>query len=347
MSAVYWLLVGSREAASSRIHGYRVHEHLVARGWRSEILFAPPRWMWDPPILERDVTESGAFGCGDVVVFQKVSGPRTLAAMAALGAAGVKTIYVDCDAPPKLDEARLADLTVCSSRVLADEYGQRGVAAVRYIPDAWEWQAAPPPRPAKGLRCVCFGATGSGKWAAAERLRALVREGAPDWTLVTIFGDPRADIEWDLDTAWRHISGCDAAVIPAYGGPEALAKSSNRAIQAMALGLPVVAYPIPSYREAIHQGRTGFLCTAPGEWQAAFQALSDPQRRRRMARLAYRYARRYYAMDRVGPQWEAALAGLGAVPGAGQEERRSERVRVLRETLRSREAAGAISEGHG
>ncbi len=341
MSSVYWLLVGPRETGSSRIHGYRVHEHLLAGGWRSEILFAPAHWMLDPPITAGDVTEGGVFEHGDIVVFQKVFGPRTVAAMSALRSIGARTIYVDCDLPCKVQEARLADLTVCSSRLLAEEYAQSGVGPVRYIPDAWEWQAAKAPashRPG-APRCVCFGGTSSDRWAAVERLRAQIREWVPDWTLVTISDDPEADIEWDLGTAWRHISGCDAAVIPAAGGARSLAKSSNRAIQAMALGLPVVAYPIPSYREVIHQGRNGFLCTTPEEWHAAFEALADAERRRLMSRLAHRYARRYFSMDRVGPLWEAALAELGGAPGGGADERRSERVRRLRDTLKAREAA--------
>ena len=340
MACVYWLLVGSRETGSSRIHGYRVHEHLLAKGWRSEILFAPSRWMLDPPLVARDVTESGVFAPGDIVVFQKVLGPRTVAAMSALRAIGARVIYLDCDVPCKLEEAGRADLTVCSSRALAEEYGRRGVTPVRCIPDAWEWEATPPPLDRPGPpRCVCFGGTSSDKWAAAEGLRALVCESAPGWTFVTVSDDPQADIKWELETAWRHIAACDAAAIPASGRARSLAKSSNRAIQAMALGLPVVAYPIPSYRDVIHQGRNGFLCSTPEEWRAAFEALADPGRRWRMARVAHRYARRYFSMDRVGLLWEAVLAELGGASGAVVDERRSERVRRLRETLKEREAA--------
>src|SRR5271157_1950141 len=41
---VCWVLIGSRKAVSSRIHGYRIHEHLLAGGWRSGMLFAPAQW---------------------------------------------------------------------------------------------------------------------------------------------------------------------------------------------------------------------------------------------------------------------------------------------------------------
>jgi hypothetical protein len=309
MGRICWLLAGPRDLASSRIHGYRIHEYLLRRGWQSGILFSPPEWVLDAPFSAAAFLERGAFRPGDAVVCQKLRGVNTRSILEGLRELGAAAIYVDCDLPLKIDEARLATITVCSSRYLAEQYLDRGVAEVQYIPDAYEWHAPPKDRGMEGpLRCVWFGNTGRGKWSQVENLRRPLTAAGRGWSVLTISACPGADIKWDLHTAWKLIAACDVAVLPGSEEVSGWAKSSNRAIQAMALGLPVAAYPIPSYREAIRPGRNGFLCKTDGEWVAALRQLEDPVTRRRMSRTAYRYATRFFSIDRIGARWESLFA---------------------------------------
>jgi glycosyltransferase involved in cell wall biosynthesis len=312
-----------------------VHEYLLQRGWNSRVLFAPLYWLVDPPLLSEDVVECSAFQPGDMVIFQKVNGPKTCSVLEAMKARGVATVYVDCDLPIKLQEARRASITVCSSEYLAAEYRRSGIANVRYIPDAYEWTGVPKDdRVRKQLRCVWFGNATPEKWAAVEELRCLLAATSNRWKIVTVADDPRSDIRWHLGTARRSIMECDAAVLPASDGAEAFAKSSNKAVQAMALGLPVVASPIPAYREVIHSGRNGFLCATEWEWVRALRALEHPETLARISRCAYRFARRYFSIDRIGPLWESVLAETElkasvAVPGGLESSREMDFKKLL------------------
>jgi glycosyltransferase involved in cell wall biosynthesis len=54
----------------------------------------------------------------------------------------------------------------------------------------------------------------------------------------------------------------------------------------MSMGLPVVACPVPSYRDVIVQGENGFLATSRDEWLRCFEELRDPRRREAIGRKA-------------------------------------------------------------
>jgi hypothetical protein len=278
--------------------------------------------MSDPPLTAADLIGRRLFQPGDLVICQKTNGPNTQSILKGLRSLGVATAYIDCDLPPRIEEARLATITVCSSSYLAEAYRKGGIGSIRYIPDAFEWSAPPKgeQRPDR-LRCVWFGSTTPEKWAEVEKLRKLVSCALPKWVLVRVSDHPASEVRWALGTAWREISQADAAILPGSDVPTMLAKSSNKAVQAMALGVPVLAYPTPAYSEVIRHGRNGLLCRTEHEWISAFHMIEDPVRRRRMSVCAHRYARRAFSIERIGGAWEALLAECGLTrPTSAREE---------------------------
>ena len=69
----------------------------------------------------------------------------------------------------------------------------------------------------------------------------------------------------------------------------------------MAMGLPVIASPVPAYKDIIVQGENGYLATTRDEWLACFEALRDPQRRSAVGRKAresviHRYSKEEQAL---------------------------------------------------
>jgi hypothetical protein len=312
MSRIHWLLAGPRQTASSRIHGYRVHEILRRRGWDSNILFSPGAWIWDLPFAAEDLVRRARLDSEDVVIFQKINGARTVSALRSLNSWDLKTVFVDCDLPLKLQEARLASITVCSSRYLAEEYRRNGIDRAIYIPDAYEvWHLPPEPRPGQTrFRCVWFGFATADKWIELEEFRKTVLTGLENWTLIRISNHPDAEERWNLATAWDTIRRCDAAVIPASHHPASWAKSANRVVQAMAVGVAVAASPIPAYCEVIRDGRNGFLCHSTAEWKSALRLLENPAVRRRLSRLSNRAVRSAFSIERVGSLWEDVLVDL-------------------------------------
>jgi glycosyltransferase involved in cell wall biosynthesis len=65
----------------------------------------------------------------------------------------------------------------------------------------------------------------------------------------------------------------------------------------MAIGLPVVATPIPSYEPVIKQGVNGFLARSQGDWVRCLSALRDPDARRAIGRNARESALTGYSKE--------------------------------------------------
>jgi len=315
MACIYWILVGPSAVASSRIHGIRIHEFLLASGHRSEVLFAPFHYVSDPPIRLEDC-DSPIFAPGDVVVLQKVNGPWTRALIAAFRRIGIPTIFLDSDMPLKLPEARLATEVVCSSKYLAEQYAACGISRVVWIPDAYEvLGAAPRASGDRKLRCIWFGYSNCDRESQIQKLQREIFAGMPDCELVVTSNATSANSAWSIPEVWDLIRSCDVAVLSGDDTPESFAKSSNRAIQAMALGLPVVAFPIPAYREVIRDGHNGYLCASAEQWRRALRRLRNPRTRTRCSAIAYRFARRYYDVEHIGPIWLSLFTQLAAESG--------------------------------
>jgi glycosyltransferase involved in cell wall biosynthesis len=326
MPQIYWLLVGPRDVASSRNHGYRVHEYLRNHGWTSKLVITPLHWLRDMPLSPAYVRRSQVFHTGDIVVFQKISGPTTVSVLRMLKDEGINTVFIDCDYPLKLSEAELATVTVCPSEYLAEAYRREGISSVIVIPDTYEATSPPNPRPQndRKLRCVWFGYIDPIREIELQSLRKLLSKHFSDMELVVVAGQQNrlrvwvgnnqtAEIKWDTDKSWDFIKDCDMAVITGSDYFWMQAKSSNRIVQAMALGLPVIAYPIPSYEAVIHHGRNGMLSKTAEDWIDALAAMRNPSIREQIAWTGYRYARRYFSLERIGEQWTAMFTRIGTV----------------------------------
>jgi hypothetical protein len=302
---IYWLLVGPPEVASSRIHGYRVHEHLRSLGFNSELLVAPLHRIEDSPLRAEDLDRYAFLREGEVVIVQKLEGPHTVALLRELDRRGVSSIYLDSDLPLKVTEANSSDRLVCSSEYLASQYREQGVVNGRFLPEAYE--ADRPPKKARDgdrLTCVWFGDVNPLRWYEVEQLRTVLnRRSLRNWRLVTISNHPFADRIWKLPDTWDDIHEADAVVITGNDFPWTLVKSANRAIQAMALGVPVAAYELPSYTPIIRNGENGFLCKTPKEWERALVSLSDPDVRAAVAAEGYAFSVPNFSIERVGQLW--------------------------------------------
>ena len=92
---------------------------------------------------------------------------------------------------------------------------------------------------------------------------------------------------WDAEGVYRHLLAADVGIVPidtqagCDGGagsevPGWKVKSENRLTMKMAVGLPVVATPIPAYLPVVEQGVNGFLAGTRDEWLSCLQRLRDP-----------------------------------------------------------------------
>ncbi|MFN8379625.1 MAG: glycosyltransferase [Anaerolineae bacterium] len=315
---IFWFLIGGPDIASSRIHGYHIHHYLRAQGWETHILLEPNAgdWISDIPLPLSTVLQQRLFRAGDIAVFQKVSGMNTAALIEHLTGLGVKTVFIDCDMPLKLPEASVALWTICTSKYLTRQYLSSGTRHVVYLPDpAEDLPVSSGASPEKSqIRCIWFGNWSPERAQGVAQIRAILSESEfSDFEFRVISNVPQADVQWSLETIGGELAGADLAVLPvSVAGDAEKAKSANRAIQAMASGLPVVASDIPAYREVIERGWNGYLCSSPDDWRTAFRELRDPQARGQMAQNARTYAAETASLEVVGPLWETFFRNLSA-----------------------------------
>ncbi len=305
------MLKGPVTLASSRIHGYCIHSYLRSRGWNSHLLFQPLKILADLPLYCSDFQSIDLIKSNDIVIIQKLTGNRTRDALQYFASMDVHTVFVDADFPPKQEEATLAKHTICTSHQLADAYRDLGIESVTYIPDAIESSCLPKNMDETPLKCVWYGNVPLGhseRIAELEFVRGVATKAA-GWTSV-IISDNYFDIQWNLKTIWGEMSSCHAAVLPVSKSPRAYAKSSNRVVQGMAVGLPVLASPIPSYKEVIQDGITGFLCSNEMDWINALEKLRDKTFRRYMSHNAYNFAVNKFSLVEIGRKWEELLADI-------------------------------------
>lgn len=94
-------------------------------------------------------------------------------------------------------------------------------------------------------------------------------------------------VPWDLKTVFHEIIQHDLAVIPCrLDSTYALAKSANRLTMFMALGMPVIASPVPAYQEIIRDGKNGFLAASNRGWTRAVAVLETAEAARRIGNMA-------------------------------------------------------------
>ncbi len=88
---------------------------------------------------------------------------------------------------------------------------------------------------------------------------------------------------------------------------------SNSIIEAMAMGLPVIATDVGGNAEAVIDGKTGFIVPprdATAIAERAFQLLADRKLAKRMSRAAKRRVVENFSVDRVVSQHEALYSAL-------------------------------------
>ena len=97
----------------------------------------------------------------------------------------------------------------------------------------------------------------------------------------------------------------DIAIAPLADHVFNYSKSHLRALDAAALGIPVVAADLPPYREFVIDGVTGYLVRTPEEWRARLtELISDEAARQEMGAKAREHAAQF-TIQRNWKLWEA------------------------------------------
>jgi glycosyltransferase involved in cell wall biosynthesis len=304
---IFWFLCGDQNVASSRLQGYIVHRYLKSRGFKSILFSAPATLTRDLLIYENEQPMLADFVSNGIVVLQKIKGSHASNFIREINKREIQSIYISCDYEPENSIPLECSYVVSPVKALVDYYSQRGKQAI-YIPDPVECTVDRSELVSNNdpsiLKLVWVGEAGN--WGSLEELKGILSSpGMEKYSLVTVSNHPQADHRWNRKTVYDIIKGCDIGVIPIdKNSKRASYKSNNRITLFMALGKPVMAGNIPSYRDTIVNGENGYLCLTREDWIKGLKALETKEKRDQVAIRAYDQLGNAYIIPEVGQKWE-------------------------------------------
>jgi glycosyltransferase involved in cell wall biosynthesis len=106
------------------------------------------------------------------------------------------------------------------------------------------------------------------------------------------------NLEWDLDREIQDFQSLDIGLYPLPDNLWTRGKAGFKAIQYMAVGVPVVASPVGMLKDLIKDGVNGFLAASEEEWIKKISMLiEDPELRSRVGSNGRKDAEKAYSMD--------------------------------------------------
>jgi len=287
---VGWILNGTPNAASSRLIGYNMHSYFTAQGISSKILFAPREQLIESlPLTIARIDKLLASNINVLVIVKILRGDTLEYLLAACKRKNIKIIYAFCDEPVPilLDNA---EVLIAPSSHYRSILSKAHVAKLNISFDGFDHDRNLV-KTHTGLHKanLCLVTSQSADSVPCiKRLPKNIRLNVigPSPKLQRQYFSHSAVfkktpyrlkyINWSLKTVARNILKCDIGVIPWDTiGRAQLIKSSNRLVMLMALGMPTIVSPLPSYREIIKQGENGFIAQTPEEWEKYIILLRD------------------------------------------------------------------------
>lgn len=102
-------------------------------------------------------------------------------------------------------------------------------------------------------------------------------------------------VEWNLEREVELLSAIDVGIMPLIDNARSRGRCGYKAIQYMALGLPVICSPVGSAMEVVEDGVTGIWASSEMEWKAALGALIDSKElREKLGRAGRMRIETYY-----------------------------------------------------
>ena len=108
---------------------------------------------------------------------------------------------------------------------------------------------------------------------------------------------------WSLATEVSDLQSFDIGLYPIVEDAWSLGKSGFKAVQYMAVGIPVVAAPVGATRDIVCDGKHGFLSDSPAQWTARLsQLIEDAALRRTLGAAGRERVENWYCLQRQAPR---------------------------------------------
>jgi glycosyltransferase involved in cell wall biosynthesis len=306
---VGWLLLGDINTGSSRIHGINIHNYLLRQGIKSVIYQTSP--TMNSALVLTDKEQSKVISSGaDILIFQKVFDDKAIAFAQKARQAGKKTIFLLSD-KHETEMINAVDQLVVTSDFLKEYFDSNFGTDAVVIEDAIEVDTSVVKQHGDKERLELVWVGHGDHWKTLDIIHEAMKGfDDPPFILKTISNHPDADIPWNLTTVAKDILAGDIAVIPTLNNDWGKGKSNNRLTMFMALGLPVIASPIPTYAKIVNNGKNGFLAATKEEWMQCLILLKDATLRQKIGTQAKSDVVKAYSIETIGEQWFALLRGL-------------------------------------
>jgi glycosyltransferase involved in cell wall biosynthesis len=309
--SVGWLLDGDEDDAAARLHGLLPHSYLRDHGVNSVILRKPRQGHVALELRPADIEQIIQAGF-DIVVFQRFQSHDAEELARALQAVGTRTVYVEGEffnsrMPMVVDELVVGCETLKELNGVYSHKTSVIESPIETSPDLVKDSSRPPQR--NEIRVVWVGYPENLHLLAPVK-DALKDPRLSDFRLVTISRGPDVSIQWNRRRVWGQLLDCDIGVLPAPLGGEYHFKPNTRMTMLKALGLPIVASPLPSYVQTLTHGRSCYFARSAGEWAENLAALADFARRREIGLADRDRILATYGLNAIGRRWLALFQRL-------------------------------------
>jgi hypothetical protein len=312
--SVLWFLLGNQNIASSRLHGYLIHEEFVRLGIKSYIIYSPkteytpdlPSFIKVP--LHPDLQNT-------VSIIQKLRGPNTDKLISWLKDCGSRVIYVNCDMEVENKSWIKADLVLATSQILCDYHRSFSLQPVQLISEPYEYSSYPiysdnlNQTQDSRVRVVWFGYREN--WDALLPWKKIIESEFSDIVqLATCSNHHEATIQWSIDNQKNLLLSSDIAILPVKETLRYSVKSPNRLIQCMAMGLPCITGALQSYIEISKTEASVFIANNDDDFRFFFKKLLDKNNRIEAGVKSYKAVISKFSLNTVANQW-IKIIGLG------------------------------------
>jgi glycosyltransferase involved in cell wall biosynthesis len=298
---VRWLVSGIGEwFGPHRIRIYNVHRWMLEHGVDSRVITN----YRDNPELSNLIGD-----CDVLVLWHALDTEEEIASL--YRRRGTVVIYDWCeDIDDGTRDACLSAVheIVCCSTALAEKVKHLGPTTV--IKDAYE---TPPTPLSHQYRTHGEGGKVRVTWCGMKQnigplipLERIIHELGMELRIITNHEDPtnlpEGHVDWQQDRWLYDLEDSDIVICPQV---ENSCKSNNRATQAMALGIPVLASPILAYIELPDTASSSSLLLpkSTAEWRHDLEFLRSQPIRERIGQAGRAAVIQAFSIDAIGQQW--------------------------------------------
>lgn len=310
---IRWFLVGDENVGSARIAGINLDRGMKSLGYDSEIVSKPAVYL--PDIVgEQSLFDSLLKGPKSYFIFQKVCGERTLAFARDAKAKGHRIVFTAGDWY-ETEMYRVADAVIVSSPVMQQMVRTRYFREnVHYIDDALELMLSESKdhKPNETLSLGWFG-----NYTKLKYCMSVFKKFSDKKTsLFTVSNTKSASycmgaetgIPWEVKKLEKVLlNSVDVFINPIELSVKASVKSANRVTLAMALGIPVVTTPLPTYELVIKHGENGFFAESDEDWRYAINYLRDWQNRKKIGESCLKKVRKEFCLEAIVKKYIEAI----------------------------------------